>query len=84
MTFALECYRTLERLRPGDPIAARYLAQVATAIEVGALGVPRGGHDPHERRLRRALQVLMALVIGILGMLALYGLIRFAAVALGP
>jgi hypothetical protein len=84
MTFALECYRTLERLRPGDPIATRYLAHVAKAIEIGALSGFRGvTDDPHARRMRRALNVLMALVIGILGMLALYGLVRFAALALG-
>jgi hypothetical protein len=84
MTFALECYRTLERLRPGDPVAARYLAHVAKAIEIGALSGFRGvTDDPHARRMRRALHVLLALVIGILGILALFGLVRFAAVALG-
>lgn len=83
MQLALENYRMLERLRPGDPVASRHLAQVGKAMEVGALGVSgERERDLQNRLLARPMRILVALVLAIVGMLAIYAVVQLAKTAL--
>ncbi len=83
MRFALDSYRTLEKLRPGDPVAARYLVQVAKAMEVGALGVSgERERELQDRLLARPLRILVGLVTALGGMLVIYMIVQLAKTAL--
>lgn len=83
MRFALDSYRTLEKMRPGDPVAARYLAQVGKAMEMGALGVStERERDLQQRLLARPLRILVGLVTALGGMLVIYMIVQIAKTAL--
>jgi hypothetical protein len=83
MQLALDNYRMLERLRPGDPVASRYVAQVGKAMELGALGVSgERQRELQSRLLARPMRVLVALVVAIVGMMAIYSVVQVAKAAL--
>lgn len=83
LRFALDSYRTLEKLRPGDPVASRYITQVGKAMEVGALGTSNERQrELHARLLARPLRILVTLVMALGGMMIIYMLVQVAQAAL--
>jgi hypothetical protein len=83
LSFALESYRTLEKLRPGDPVAARYLTQVAKLLEIGALGVSSSRQIELQNRLVRGpMRLMIGMVIALVGILIIYMVVSLARAAL--
>jgi len=76
LRFALDSYRTLEKLRPGDAAAIRYLAQVGKAMELGAMGNTSELllDKSHERLFARPMRVVMLLSVGLAAIMVVYAI----------
>lgn len=81
LTFALESYQRLQRLKPEAANLEKYVKQVGKMMEFDVLGRGPKKSSP-ETMLRRPLRMMYTLIIAVVVLLALYATVRLVQHAL--